>query len=689
MKINYEIKQNNYTFKNPIEELSDISLIKGPNGSGKSTILNLLAYTLFGSTMEIQEELLEKIDKLYANNRIQQFKCDIKIENKKNKLVIEAHKSKFDTDDIKVLVNGEIYNEARFKNQFNIIYDIPDQPTKRIKKIIEDIKKRQSKYKSDVINFKEEIMKIQHEIDQYKPEIIEVKRKTLEKLKIGFEETTKQKDDLESVLSNIKQVFFRYQIKKYEEMKELAIKEIKKCKDEIAKLPPVNFVEEPEIISKLKNTQGEIKEKIDALIENFEIIQTIFDDFKIKAKLINESDKRYLEKYNYKEIGNEQIMQKINEIQSKIDEGDKYLKSNEDIKYSQVLHQIIDIFQKHKDIQGEIPFFNENVNNIIQNITDIISKLPQIPNEYKWKIESVNKCADIIDKKTKDIDELYEKFLKGDGGKGIKEKYLRLISIIRDNETKRNKFSRKIMEYQNRAKLNGIILNLKCDDITLPKNINIKTEEETNRYIAEKDKKLTELQNGIEEDKKTINSLEGDIKLFENQKIPKWFDNKDCIKVIEQKIKKIENRLDEIKDHLDHIENKQETEENNIFYDQLYQFLGKTMESVIYNNEKHKVVKVNPVDEIIFTENGDQIRFSFFGTGHTQSTYLLSRLNTIDNRKTIVLFDEVAMMDENSLAPIIERAKELYYEGRLILALIVHPGKGNVTFIDLFKENYE
>jgi len=689
MKINYEIKQNNHTFTNPIEELSDISLIKGPNGSGKSTILNLLAYILFGSTMEIQEELLEKIDKLYANNRIQQFKCDIKIENKINKLVIEAHKSKFDTNDIKVLVNGEIYNEARFKNQFNIIYDIPDQPTKRIKKVIEDIKKRQSIYKSDVINFKEEIMKIQHEIDQYKPEIIEVKRKTLEKLKIDLEESTKQKDDLGSVLDNIKQVFFKYQIKKYEEMNELTIKEIRAIEKAITTLPPIDFVEEPVIISQMKKAQDKIEEKIAALIKNVEIIQTVFNDFEIKTKLINKNDIKYLNEYNYEKMGNEEIMYKINEIQSKIDEGDKYLKSNEDIKYSQVLHQIIHILQKHKDIQGEIPFFNENVNNIIQNITDIISKLPQIPNEYKWKIESVNECADTIDKTTKEIDKLYEKFLEGGEGEDVKEEYLRLKKRLQEKKIERNMFSRSIMEYQNMAKSNGIKLNLKCDDITLPKNINIKNEKDTKKYIKENDEKLTELQNGIEEDTLTINSLEEEVKLFENKKIPKWFDNKDCIKVVEQKTKIIENRLDEIKEHLDHIENNQETEENNIFYEQLYRFLGKTMESVIYNNEKHKVVKVNPVDEIIFTENGDQLRFSFFGTGHTQSTYLLSRLNTIDNRKTIVMFDEVAMMDKNSLAPIIERAKELYYEGRLILALIVHPGKDKVTFIDLFKENYE
>ena len=59
------------------------------------------------------------------------------------------------------------------------------------------------------------------------------------------------------------------------------------------------------------------------------------------------------------------------------------------------------------------------------------------------------------------------------------------------------------------------------------------------------------------------------------------------------------------------------------------------------------------------------------GTGQTQSTYLQSKLKTnYGGRKLIVMFDEVGMMDDNSMEPIKNLIRQLKKEGILLKNLL-------------------
>lgn len=62
------------------------------------------------------------------------------------------------------------------------------------------------------------------------------------------------------------------------------------------------------------------------------------------------------------------------------------------------------------------------------------------------------------------------------------------------------------------------------------------------------------------------------------------------------------------------------------------------------------------------------------GTGQSQSAYLMSKLNSNTNKKLVALFDEIAMMDTNSLKPIYERIKRMYYDNKLLTAIVVQKG---------------
>ena len=116
---------------------------------------------------------------------------------------------------------------------------------------------------------------------------------------------------------------------------------------------------------------------------------------------------------------------------------------------------------------------------------------------------------------------------------------------------------------------------------------------------------------------------------------------------------------------------KTELEYNNV----LSKYLAKKIRFVTYIDKNYEIENVDLVTEIITTKEGKQIRLKDMGTGHTQSGYLKGKLSTQDDRKIIALFDEVGMMDSNSLGAVYERLKELHDEKKLIVGIVVQRGE--------------
>ena len=80
------------------------------------------------------------------------------------------------------------------------------------------------------------------------------------------------------------------------------------------------------------------------------------------------------------------------------------------------------------------------------------------------------------------------------------------------------------------------------------------------------------------------------------------------------------------------------------------------------------------------TPEDKKIAFSDFSGGQGSSNYLKAKLNINEERKFIVLIDEIANMDNKSLDMVIERLKELDENNKLLLAILVEPAKEPNTF---------
>ncbi len=84
--------------------------------------------------------------------------------------------------------------------------------------------------------------------------------------------------------------------------------------------------------------------------------------------------------------------------------------------------------------------------------------------------------------------------------------------------------------------------------------------------------------------------------------------------------------------------------------------------------------KIDLFQRLIETSSGKQIHLDWMGTGQGQSAFLTGLLGGYDGRKMIALFDEVAMMDTQSLEAVSQRMKGLYEADQLLVGVIVQKG---------------
>lgn len=107
------------------------------------------------------------------------------------------------------------------------------------------------------------------------------------------------------------------------------------------------------------------------------------------------------------------------------------------------------------------------------------------------------------------------------------------------------------------------------------------------------------------------------------------------------------------------------------YYDEVSKFLGKKVGFIRHIDSDYRVERIDLINNQLITEDHKKIKLADLGTGQSQSAYLIGLLNISDERKMIVLFDEVAMMDTKSLEPVYARLKELYKDGKLLCGIIV------------------
>jgi len=670
-------------------DLPLLSYVQGPNSSGKSTLLNLLALAFYGLNLaneELNPDLRERIDAL-INSGHQNVKFKIEVENELLGVKFVSEKKTLDSESIVVrqIKDGKnipISADA-FKREYKLIYDIPNDPLGRLPLLLYKLRDQQKDIGADIANMREYVRKIIDEIKNAKdPDLIIKIKEKLKDTEVVLRENKENERIFELKLNIFKKYFFSkfysYYIKEEEEVKNQINRISKQIKDE--KRYQNNLLK----IYLKQNKQ--LEEKINEISDLIESIKFVLPDIIEKDKLIRYKLWKTSEVRNeihypmiYTDLRTETkffidyLNQKILEDRTT---------NEKDLELEKFLKTLIAILSDYIDSSITIPVINLSIIDFITTLNNNLEKLQSVTSN----INNVEQCARSLESLLKLIDDCIllasEKIQNVDI---FSEEEIENISLLRDLED----LNKRLGEYSEKIKTlrNRIIKNDFEIDNIVDVYLEMRTDNDLEIYDSYGEnffeEKLNDWEGKLKEKQATSKKLERRIEdqreeLFrlESKDPHKFQDKFEILQILLKHIQRVERTFYSFDSILSRIiqssgKPKSISEDEKTYFELIGKYLAKKIGNIRHINNTYSVERIDVLSKKLITSEGKVILFSDLGTGQGQAAYLETLLNMSEGKKIIALFDEVAMMDEASLKPIMEKLKSLYYQKKLLMAMIV------------------
>lgn len=669
------------------KELSDLVYIQGPNSSGKSTLLNIIALGFFGDKLkedELNPALREKIIEL-KNSHSQEVTFNIEIDNKVIGKKLKAIKNHPTSKDIKVIeISGEtesIIGYDAFFSEYKLIYDIPTDPTGRFKELLREIKNNQEVYESYVIDLRK---RIDFYIDEIRsgrnPEKLEelnnTKRELLEEKEILVQEIV----NLESNYRDLKILYLQKFLLDY----------IDQCKS------LVNSKNEIKRVQKLTAAQKkDIKNYNDSLYSTKILLPQVINLLNLIIK--DESKKRIqLLQINIDDF-DITILKEVNKELKFFDRLLEEIKNNTAINEIKFLNQLKDFLFSYMDENLNVPATGKSVKDFLFVIDEEIKKKGSAIQLYS----NITLCQGKISELYPKLNNLFHQRKKLKSIPNYSEH--NNTNTESNNENLNNQIislQEKIKNYKNEL----LALNVEVKNITslfdgltfnqdekfLYGNLN---ETQFNQTFDNLESEINHKREMFNKSERKLQLVTEDISNIENKEPHKYHSYLNELEGLRKEIFILEalfnNNFDE---NIKLLMNPKKlgplklNQEQASYAENVSQFLASKIRYIKHVDKNHEIAKIDIINERIITTNGKIIQWGHLGTGQGQGAYLEGLININDNRKIIALFDEVAMMDSDTLKPIFQRLLNLYKEKKLLMAIIVQKQDFKLTINDLIKQ---
>lgn len=678
-------------------ELPNLVSIEGPNSSGKSTLLNIIALSMYGNkSKKINDILMKKMNSL-LNSEYQDLSFRVEIETKDTSLKIISRKEK-GSKEINVYenINGEgekPLSPEKFEDKYNLIYDIPNNPTERLRELTREIKEEQLRYGAKVANLLTYIHGILKDIEEGRdPKRLEYLKTTLRQLEKDTNYLEKNREKIQTVQEALTTYTYCKYFLYYHNQHRHLEKQIKKLEERSRCIDKVGRQNNDEY----KKREREIQPFIKAIDEHFRTVTPLLNN------ILPKTEKSHLIIWNRI---HERLYDTITdyEFPDKLENETAYLlKILSDIKISEEENESLN---EAKFVSELLDFLNEYLNEyknskmilpgIEVSLTDFVNALEI---KKKQNQELIGRASNILlsiklleklDSLRKEVEKKLPKLKNlADTKSDCSENNIEIEEInkmINEYETNLAENEQKLESYIIRLSTNSIDITSISDEEIRAKIYGFEINKDLSPYLNYKENELlnkigqfeVELKETYEEiSNKTvyINNYRKEIERLEAKQPHKYQEYVDILSEVHIKAglihQKLYNNYDKDINQLLSGEIKAPIDKKYLF--EISKYLAKRIGTFRHIDKQYKANSVDLISRRIITIEGQIIRFDDMGAGQSQSAYLKGLLNTQDDkRKIIALFDEIATLDSYSLDPIYKRFKELYDEGRLIVGIVV------------------
>jgi len=663
--------------------LDNLAYIEGPNSCGKSTLLHILALSFHGLKNEGIPKSLKSKMKSLCDSEYQELTFKVELTNKDKTLSLISERTSPNSE-IKVyeLDNGDkkLISSDTLKNKYNIIYDIPDDPTDRLSQLTRDIQEAQLRYGSQVSEIRARMTKIVEEIRHSKdPNRLNDLNRLFEGNKKDIEFKKRSNDSLIDDLDILEKYTYQKYYEYYENEYKISKNEYNKTKKNIKakdtlkkKINRVTYtkgLQARTAIKDMKETYNEVTTLLNSIMPDDEQNHLkIWERIELDDALQNYEFDENLKKecIYFKSVLNNLIKDKYES--DKLKEAEFYvfliklLKSFGDLEIDLPggipFNEFFQEIQKSKKEFNTILKTSENISKAI----DLLDKVLEMEKDAEVYILSNLKKVMVEDSKTS-FEDLEDEF--------IEEKIAELNNNMQKNETKMDYYE---TEWSKKGRPSLADLH---DERSRWERYSNYTEDQLIEQIKNYKNERTEIDEKIKDLEITKGRLEIQISELENKKDHPYRNHLDdlenkLIPTLQSLEQRLLNHFDEyiteiIKGEAVHSDDKEKEK----YYNAIFTYLARRIDYVRYLSEEYKVEFIDLIEQYIHTDSGKKIRFADMGTGQGQSAYLMGKLGSADNRKIIALFDEVASMDSMSLDPIYKKFKELYNRDILLAGIVV------------------
>ena len=694
IKIDYLINRDEgdkFTEFHPDKIPSDLPLlayVQGPNASGKSTLLNLIALAFFGlnlSNEELNPDLKERVEALVNSNH-QNVKFKIEVENEKLGVKFTSEKKDLDK---KLFVVNKLENgkeapisEETFRRDYKLIYDIPNDPLGRLPLLLYTLRDQQKEIGADIANMRGKILIVINDIKEGKdPEQIKKMKQRIKENQDNYEIHKKNEIEQGKKYRKIKEYYYARFLTYYQNEENETAWRIGETKKRIIR-EKRNQNQNYKVYMVLNQHLGESIQEMEELVETIKLVL---------PKLIDKDQKQRYKIWKTAEIRNEIYHPDIypylrteseyfaNDLRGKI--LDERSKVSSDLEKKNLLKTLVAILLEYKDNEITIPGVNLPITDFIDTLKDNLEQLEEVTSQ----IENVEQCAQELERLVQLLEDGIETAEKIKTSKDFGEEELEDFSLMQDLEDLNKRL--KVYKEKNKELRKGAIKDdFNPDDFEkiyndLSKDPDVNFYETFNeKQILEKiddlNQKLINLQETCEKLGRRLEDEQLELDRIESKEPHKYQDKFTELQKLLNHVQNLEKLFHSYDSWLSKIiaspdKMKKLSEEEIAYTKHIGKYLAKKIGRIKYIDKTYSVESIDVISKKLITEEGTIIHYSDLSTGQGQAAYLETLLSMSENKKIIALFDEVAMMDENTLKPIKEKLRSLYNEKKLLMAIIV------------------